>query len=457
MVQTKNISLIIFFLVLLPRQIFPLSLREWTLAEKMQKAEAVGWGHLVHAGDSCVMKVTEVFKGNLSDKETVQYGSCGSIGDEVVCFKYPKRPKSNFQFQMEKIEKGSDKYIILQMLKDPVNIIKHKYLLSSPDVLEFIGFQFQSLRISSDKIPKISTHFSRPYNLFPWELKKEIAVLCYPSKTKEFKIKVHSISPETEFSNKIKRTLEWHYYRHVWPDEALSGKFEIKIHSNDIKKVGTMTREEAIGIISSALKSDSINIVITALHALGKMREPSLIPSVLTLLEVNEVKKFKIGHYCPFTKAIDYLEYSMDPMIVTSLLKKIVTLNLQSETERFMVSQFCSALKRFQDPGIKPALDYAAEHNINGAYEALSKHGDKKSVDIIIKSLSNPSDSYFEAVHSLHELVLRSNKKVLDWMNEPNIKKADESISTWIKWWRRNRSDFKLIKTFQQVVDDRYK
>lgn len=441
----KKLPLIIIFL-LLPFRIFPLSLREWTFAEKMEMAESVGWGHLVQVGDTCVMKVTEVYKGQLSDREIVQYRHCGNIGDEVVCFKYPKKPKSSHSFRMEKVDKGSDKYIILQMLKDPAHILKHEYLLSSLDVLEFIGFQFQSLKVSSDKMPKLSTHFSKPYTLFPWKLKEEFTLLCSPSKAKEYQINVHSILPNSDLSDKIKRTMEWHYYKHIWPNEPLPEQFEIKIHAQDVKTVGTMTREQALGVISSALKSDSMKTVITALHAWGRMRDPSLIPSVLKFLDVNDVKRFKkLKLDSPFVKALDYLEYSLDPQIITPLLEKIKLYNLNSETERYMVSKFCSTLKRFQDVRIKQALEYAAAHNISGAYDALVKHGDKKSVDIIIKSISQSDEGYFTACHSLHKLVLRSNNEVQDWMDEPVFQKAKESIPKWIRWWKKNSSNFKLI------------
>lgn len=445
---------ILFFITIIVSTSYSRQYVPWTFAERINKSDDIGWGYVSYIGDTSIIEILEVYKGNLPDKIILPYKYHGKLNEQVGYFNFSH--KVDHVSRVSSIEKDSPQYNILQMAKDPALILNHEKLFSSPDVVELIGYSFESFNIQCDKIPGMKKRVSlRDYEDIPWDYKTIFSIICQVDTLKK-KLRIKSINPETNISRKLKFLIEHIYLNGLLPDSVKSEEIEIHVDTRDIQIASTIDREMARSIVINGLQSNNKELIFASIIAWARMRDLELIPCVTPLLDYTKEVPFK--HYIQvFNTAVKYLGYSNNEDIIEPMLSRLNSLDLTYQTERSLASELYEGLSDFITPEVKKALEFGALNNYESAYTGLKLSGDEKSFDIIIQSFKRNPKYYLAACNTLHLLILRSNKVEESWMDITSSAVAKKTSGRWIRWWRRNKSDFRIVKSFDQVINEIYK
>lgn len=443
---------ILIYLLSLSVNSYSTSYVEWTFAERMQKSDGIAWGQVSLIGDTSIIEVVEVLKGNFSSQIILPYKYHGKINDQVAYFDIDRKVFHAPQVSsILSIKKDSDQYKILQMLKDPGLILQHDSLLSLADVIEFIGYSFRSFNVYSKSIPDISkTIYLKKYSHIPWGIKDEFTITCKLKDQKRDYVEVVSITPMLQENDYFRRLIKYWHLKRVQIHLNDSNQIMLVINTIDVQESGTMTRDIARQIIIKALQSDNEDLILAALDACARIRDLNILPSLIPFIDY--VDKGRSSIFKPvLSKAVKYLDYSGDSRILEPILSRLDTIDVNIDNNRSKIGKLCSAIDDFNSPKVKLVLEHYALHNIEQAFYGLPRIGDKKTFGIIIKSFKNNPKYYSSACTALYKLVLRSNKNPKNWMDTNGKAINKETSIKWMEWWNNNKSDFELIKTYDEI------
>jgi len=336
----------------------------------------------------------------------------------------------------------------LEVILEAINIWNkpEKYIADfekeDADVIYVIGQLFSGWRVHSREVEFLTksmrNYYIEIYEEAPWEVNKRITLTV--SKVENSNLLIESSNPNsslsTVFAKRVKIACQWKYNQ-----KKLPNKFSVTIDNTKIN-LPDISYQQATTYLIDKLKSKNEGVLLSAIHALSIIGDTSCIPDLVRLLKYPSPRVSE--------KVVMSLGWSKSSSAIDSIGKILIDYPNYSAAAK--------ALRNINRPACVPYLEVAAKDGGQSAIYALGTMGGIKSTNILLQSIKSSPQKCYYAVNALYWLVRRSNYNVQNWMIRPNPDNADKMIKRiplWVEWNKKLKADFKIIRTFEEVIKEK--
>lgn len=359
----------------------------------VQYADLIICGKVIEKKGHIYIKIKEVLKGSnlkkIELKQRFTYSSKKLVENQKGIFFLQKHSRENVfvPFHPNSVKDLSHYDKIKEAIdiwSNPATFLNIQMHPENNEINYVLGEFYSSWKITCPQVPHfaaaLKNYYIKIYKEVPWK-EKTIVVLTIIIKDNDT---IHFISNQPKsklsavFQKRVKKSYELYTKKEILPK-----KFKITINHQYSENEKTIYLQ-VLKYLRTRLTSNSPEIVISALHAIGKLGDPKSIPDVLPLLNHTNIDVKKA--------AVQFLGWSKDVSVIDSLGMILEKESYLYPKKHDLLNKTALALKSINHPTCLPYLEKASKYGIQRAIESLGAIGNNYSVDVLVQAMSNNLD-----------------------------------------------------------------